>query len=234
LITKEEIIDVVGKHRASTITDELVEGINKGIEGDADVASLIAENFVTYKNVMQDGRFSLEQYVAAIKFSSCKMMNMSNLEAYKSTYPDRYDAYKFKYVTVGKLEESEFKSRMGSYVSAVANSKLVVNILNQVQIPTKLLNMHLLQEAINVEAHLMHNAKSEMVKEKAANTLISYLGAETENQIQIDVGFKKDDIIEQYELAMKNMVEEQLVQIRKGADVKQIANAQTVEAEVID
>jgi hypothetical protein len=33
---------------------------------------------------------------------------------------------------------------------------------------------------------------------------------------------------------MKNMVEEQLVQIRKGADVKQIANAQTVEAEVIE
>jgi NAD-specific glutamate dehydrogenase len=204
------------------------------IMDEPEVGNLIKDNFLTYSNVLTTGKYPIEKYLNAIKFVSYKLMNMTNRDAYIHTYPDRYKKLKERYVDVEGLTEEEFEKKVSSYVYSVAKSNLVVSILSQVQIPTKLLNMGLLQEAINTEASLMRNARSEIVREKAANTLIQYLGQEEDNRIQADVGYKKDDIIEQYELAMKNMVEEQLSQIRKGADVKQIANAPIVEAEVIE
>ena len=226
-------MEALGKDK-TTITDKLVETINMIILDEPEVGHLVRENFLTYTKVLQNGKYSMETYLNAIKFVSYKLMNMTNAEAYMHTYPDRYDKLEKRYVGVEGLTQEEFEKKVSSYVYAVAKSQLVVTILSQVQIPTKLLNMGLLQEAINVEASLMRSARSEIVREKAANTPIQYLGQEEENKIQIDAGYKKDDIIEQYEVAMKKMVEEQLVQIHKGADVKQIANAVTVEAEVIE
>ncbi len=233
LITKQQIMETLGKDK-TVITDKLVETINMIILDEPEVGHLVKENFLTYGKVLQSGKYSMDAYLNAIKFVSYKLMNMTNAEAYMHTYPSRYERLEKRYIGVEGLSQEEFEKKVSSYVYAVAKSQLVVSILSQVQIPTKLLNMGLLQEAINTEATLMRSARSEIVREKAANTLIQYLGQEEENQIQIDVGYKKDDIIEQYELAMKNMVEEQLVQINAGACVKAIANAPIVEAEVIE
>ena len=232
-LTKDQMVEALGRDK-TMITDDLVDTINKIIADEPDMGALISENFLTYGRVMSSGKYSVESYLNAIKFVSYKLMDMTNIDAYQHTYPTRYERYRYKFQDVEGLSEDEFRSKIGSYVSAVAKSKLVTTILSQVQIPTKLLNMGLLQEAINTEATLMRSARSEMVREKAANTLIQYLGNEEDNRIQIDAGVKKDDIIEQYEIAMKTMVEEQLVQIRAGADVKQIANVRTVEAEIIE
>ncbi len=233
LLTKQQVMEALGRDK-TTITDQLIETINMIILDEPEVGHLVRENFLTYGKVLQNGKYSMDTYLNAIKFVSYKLMNMTNAEAYMHTYPERYEKLEKRYVGVEGLTQEEFEKKVSSYVYAVAKSQLVVTILSQVQIPTKLLNMGLLQEAINVEASLMRSARSEIVREKAANTLIQYLGQEEENKIQIDAGYKKDDIIEQYEVAMKRMVEEQLDQIHKGADVKQIANAVTVEAEVIE
>ena len=231
MITKEELVTALGRDK-TTITDELVASINMILLDEPEVGSLIQENFITYSHVLKSGKFSVEKYFNAIKFASYKLMNLTNMDAYCKTYPKRYSKLRVRYVDTEGLSEEEFEKRVSSYVYAVAKSSLVIKILSQVQIPTKLLNMGLLQEAINVEATLMRSARSEIVREKAANTLIQYLGQEEENKIQVDIGYRKEDIIEQYELAMKNMVEAQLVEIGKGADVKQIANAKIIEAEV--
>ena len=232
-LTKSEIMETLGKD-GTVITDDLVSRLNMIILDEPEVGNLISENFLTYGRVLNSGKFSIEKYLNAVKFCSYKMMNMTNIDSYKSTYPERAERLRERYMDVEGLSEEEFHQKLSTYVSSVANSKLVTTILSQVQIPTKILNMGLLQEAINVEATLMRSARSEIVKEKAANTLIQYLGQEEDNKIQIDIGYKKDDIIDQYEQAMKNMVEEQLAQIHKGADVKQIANVRTVEAEIIE
>ncbi len=235
MITKKQIQEIYSSNKRGLITDELVDTINLAIStGKEEAIELVQENFITYQHILANAKYSIEQYTNAIKFISCKMMDMTNIDAYMFTYPERYEKYRFKAIDVDGLTDEEFRASIGSYVSAVARGKLVTTILSQVQVPTKLLNMGLLQEAINVEASLMRSARSEIVREKAANTLIQYLGQEEDNKIQIDAGYKKDDIIEQYEIAMKTMVEEQLVQINNGACVKAIANAPIVEAEVVE
>jgi len=230
-ISKQEIMEALGRDK-TTITDELVTTLNMIILDEPEVGDLIGENFLTYGRVLNSGKYSITKYFTAIKYCSFKMMNMTNIEAYRHTYPDRYERLRERYIDMEGYTQEDFEKKVSSYVYAVSSSKLVTTILSQIQIPTKILNMGVLQEAINVEASLMRSARSETVREKAANTLIQYLGGDEENKIQIDIGYRKDDIIDQYEAAMLRMAEEQLGQIRKGADVKQIANAQILEAEV--
>jgi hypothetical protein len=233
MITKQEIMEALGRDK-TTITDELVTTMNMIIADEPEVGNFIKDNFLTYTQVLKSGKYSLKQYLNAITFASYKLMNMTNQQAYIHTYPGRYERLKKRYMDVEGLTKKEFDKKVSSYVCSVAAGPLVTTILSQVQIPTKLLNMHVLQEAINVETELMRGARSETVREKAANTLITYLGQEEENKIQLDAGFRKDEVIDQYEMAMKRMVEEQLHEIQKGADVKKIANISIMEAEVLD
>jgi len=232
-VTKEELMEALDRD-STTITDELVTSINMIILDEPEAGSLIRENFLGYSHVLQSGKYSMSAYLSAVSFVSYKLMNMTNFDAYCKTFPKRYEKLRFRYVDTEGLSEEDFEKKVSSYVYAVAKSKMVTTMLGQVQIPTKLLNMGLLQEAINVEAGLMRGAKSEIVREKAANTLIQYLGQEEEYKIQADVGYRKDEIIDQYEFAMKKMVEAQMEEIGKGADVKTIANAKIIEVEVVE
>lgn len=219
-LTKEELAKELGKP-INLITDELVDYLNSLASDEPDKAELIMDNLYTYSFIMNNTSYSVQQYVNAVKFASCVLMHMTNIDAYKFTYPDRYRRLELKY---SHLSESERRDKMSPSVSAVANSKLVVTLLSQVQIPTKLLNLGVLQRAINVEVELMETARSEAVKEKAASTLIQYLGAEDQHSVELDVGVKQGAIVEEYERALLFLVGEQEKLIKKGGDVKTIAN----------
>jgi hypothetical protein len=232
-ITKELIVEKTGKP-SSAIPDELVEEINGIIDNNPEVGSLMLDNFLNYTNVLKNSRYSIKQYLNAVQFVTAKLMGYTNVDSYAYTFPERYEKYVDDLYLKGITDDNEIHRAISPYAQAVANSKLVTTMLSQVQIPTKLLNLGVLQEAINVEIKLMHNARSEQVREKAANTLIQYLGSEDMNKIEIDIGFKKDSIIEDYEKAMLKMTEQQLDIIKQGGDVKQIANTAVYEAKAND
>lgn len=213
----------------NTVTDEIVDFLNTITEEEPSVGELLVENFFSYSHVVNNTNYSIAQYLSAVKFSSCVLMNMTNYDAYVSTYPERYERLAKKY---SHLEPSEIKDKVSVHVHAVAKSKLVLTILSQVQIPTKILNLGLLQEAINTEAELMRGARSEMVREKAASTLITYLGVEDTHKVELEVGFKKGAIVEEYEAALIKLVSDQKALIEKGGDVKAIANVKIVDVVV--
>jgi hypothetical protein len=232
-ITKDLIVEKTGKPK-SAIPDELVDEINDIIDRKPEVGDLFMDNFLNYTNVLKNSRYSINQYLNAVKFVTAKLMGYTNVDAYAYTHPERYEKYVDALHKKGITDENEIQRAVSPYAQSVATGKLVSTMLSQVQIPTKLLNLGVLQEAINVEVNLMHNARSEQVREKAANTLIQYLGSEDMNRIEIDIGFKKDSIIEDYEKAMLMMTEQQLDVIKQGGDVKQVANAVIYEAKVSD
>jgi len=63
-------------------------------------------------------------------------------------------------------------------------------------VPVHILNMDVHQEAVNVQAELMRNAKSETVRQKAAECLIMQLKAPESAKIEIDVNYNNDSIDE--------------------------------------
>jgi hypothetical protein len=233
-VTRESLMEATGRDK-TMITDKLLDIINTAIYEEPEVGTFIMENFTTYVDVLKQGKYTTESYLNAVMFVSHKLMNKSNQAAYIATFPDRYTTLRHRYVDIDGLTETEFKKKISPYVYAVSKSELVISMLTQAQIPTKLLNMHLLQEAINVEADLMYNARSEMVKEKAASTLITYLGVEEkEAAIQVEVGIKSDERIDKYEELLKSMAEAQLSQMKEGGDVKSLTNIKIVDTEVVE
>lgn len=232
-LTKKDVLKLVDKNRKSAITDVLVDKLNTIINttDEEEVREAIVDNFLTYGNVLTSGKFPIEKYLNAVRFVSYKMLNMTNLEAYRHTFPDRYKNYLDKYVSEG-FSEKDAESRMGSSVNAVAHGKLVSDILIQVQIPSKILNYGRLQEAVNVATGLMYTSRSDMVKLQAAKTLIEYLGTNDDGMsIPINVD-KRGDAVDKYEALFKRLAEEKLALMVKGGNVQKIANATVIEVEV--
>jgi len=222
-------IDVVKrmmpKESRRNITQTMVDNINNltSIDGE-EFSNIYRENFVDYLSVLSSGEFKIKDYMNAVRYVSYKLMENNNIDAYALTFPDRYDNLLRKYSSVGDEKEIREK-KIGSYASIYNKNKLVNKILDQTMIPNHIINAPVYQKAINQQAHLMMNSKSDMVKMQAANSLLTHLKPPEAVKMELDIGFKKDDVIEDYQKAMAMMVQKQKELIASGASVKEIANA---------
>jgi hypothetical protein len=165
---------------------------------------------------LQQGKFKLANYISAVRYVSFKVMGLSNKAAYIKAFPDKYQKF---------LQDGVSEKDIASYTSAYNKSKLVNLIFAQAQIPTYILNAPLFQKAINVQADLMMNARSEMVRFSAANSLLAHLKPPETTQVELNIGINKGEIIEDYEKAMRAMVLKQQELISAGGDLNMITNA---------
>ena len=93
-------------------------------------------------------------------------------------------------------------------------------------VPTHILNAGVYQEAINVQAELMHTAKSEMVRQKAAESLITNLAAPALAKIELEVNYN-NDVVEDLRATTKALAQQQLRMIMNGqASAKEIAHSE--------
>lgn len=114
-------------------------------------------------------------------------------------------------------------------MSAYAKGKLVTAILEQAAIPTWLLNADHFQSAINVQVDLMNNAKSEMVKFQAANSLLTHLKRPETKDVNINIGVKDDDGLQALNAMMLDLAERQKALIESGASTREIAHQKLID-----
>ena len=99
-------------------------------------------------------------------------------------------------------------------------------------VPTHILNAGVYQEAINVQAELMHTAKSELVRQKAAESLISNLAAPAVAKLDIDINYS-NDIVEDLRATTKALAQQQLKMILNGqSSAKEIAHSEILARKV--
>jgi hypothetical protein len=199
----------------STVNAELIATVNSALKN-AEAMEIFKENLLSFTNVLQQGKFKLTSYISAVKYVGFKIMGATNKEAYVKTFPDKYQQF---------LKEGVSEKDISSYITAYNKGKLVNLIFAQSQIPTHILNAPLFQQAINTQASLMLNAKSEMVRMQAANSLLIHLKPPEVVKMELDIGVTHNSIIDDYEVVMRRMVEKQKELIAAGGDLKQIANA---------
>lgn len=150
----------------SNITQEMVDQLNN-LSKDPEEARHIQESFISYSQVLQEGRFRLGDYVHAVMYVSHKLMNKSNLEAYKCTFPDRHASM----VAAGKPAKD-----IASIVSAYNKGLLVTKVMERAIVPTWILNQDKFQSAINTQYELMTDVDvSDKVRCDAANSLLTHL-----------------------------------------------------------
>lgn len=220
LLTTEQFKQVLPTRLKKTVNQELIDKINATIS-DPYMVETLRDNILGYVNVLQDGRFKIEDYISAVKYCSYKLMGDTNIKAYTKTFPDRYQ----RMVTEGVSTKD-----INSYVTSYNKNKLVIMIMEQSLVPSHVMNQDLYQKALNVQAELMVSAKSEKVRCDAANSLLTQLKLPETKKIELDIGVKEGSIIDDLRQATLALAAEQRKMLEAGAmNTKEIAHSKIIE-----
>lgn len=211
-----------------SINQELIDQINNTLS-DPEMFESYRDNLISYTKVMADGKFKVTQYIDAVRYVSFKLMGCTNIEAYTKTFPDKYQRF---------IQQGVQAKDIASYVTAYNKSKLVNLIFEQTLIPSHVLNQDLYQRALNVQADLMINAKSEKVRCDAANSLLTQLKAPEVKKVELDIGVKEDSSIAALRATTLELARQQRLMVESGAmNAQEIAHGKLIiegTAEVVE
>lgn len=201
------------------INQELLDNINDTLS-DPNHYEQYRDNFISYMSVLDDGKYKLQDYMNAVKYVTQKLMGNNNTDAYIKTFPDRY---------ASMVNRGMTPKDISSFITAYNKNKLVNTIMEQSMIPSWIINQDLYQKAINVQAELMMTANSEKVRSDAANSLLIHLKPPEVKKVELDVGLKKNNEVEELRNVIAQLASQQqqhittgLMTARETAEVKLI------------
>lgn len=177
LLTVKMVVEVLPKSQRTMVTQDLVDKINHCI-ADQEVAKAVREDFVTYAKVLSEGRYKVSDYLNAIKYVAFKKMNMSNVDAYARTFPEKM----IEHAAAGRTDKE-----ISAYVASYHKGKLVNAITEQSMIPFHILNQEHRQKAVNELARIMVTSASDKVRVEAASSLLSNLAPPKDNSINLRI-----------------------------------------------
>lgn len=218
-LTVADVSQAVPANLKSAVTQQFVDTINS-VVADPDVAQQVRDNFITYASVLRDGKYKMQDYLNAVTYTSFKMMDMSNHDAWCNTFPQRYQAL----VAAGKS-----KKDISSHVSMYSKGKLVAAVAEASFIPTWILNRDIQQKAINCLADKMMNAASEKVQVEAASALLTHLAKPKESGPLVNINMAESSGMNEMKDMLENLARQQQVLIQNGATTKEIAGQRIFE-----
>jgi hypothetical protein len=204
-LTLVQLQGCVPKKWRHNVTEDTIKLINS--EPDEDFRQVYKDNLLGFADVIQTGKYKMTQYVDAVKFVSYKLLGDTNLMAYAKVFPDRYQR---------QVDRGTPAKNIAAYGTSYNKTDLVHKILERTLVPVHILNMDIHQEAINTQAELMRSAKSETVRQKAAECLITQLKAPETAKIEVDISYSNDSIDELRETT-RALAQQQLKLIQSGA-----------------
>jgi|TARA_R110000822_G_scaffold271603_1_gene394275 hypothetical protein len=221
-LTKDMLIgSLPDKRFRKHVTDDVVDLVNS--EPNSELRRVFRDNILSYASALTTGKYSVAAYVNAVKFVSLKLMGDKSSTAYSKVFPDRYQ---------NLVDKGTSASQIASFADNYGKNALITKIMEQTLVPTHILNAGVYQEAINVQADLMQNAKSEMVRQKAAESLITNLKAPDIAKVEIDVNYS-NDVIDDLRATTKALAKQQLQMILNGqASAKEVAHSDIIAKKV--
>lgn len=200
MLTLQEVQDSLPAGQKGHITQDMVAQLN-ALSKDPEEARYIRENFITFAQVLSEGRFKLGDYVRAVMYVSHKVMGKSNLEAYKATFPERYKQM---------IADGRQAKDIASYVAAYNKGKLVNLVYERAAIPTWVLNQDMFQKALNVNCSIMEDPTvSDKVRVEAANSILTHLKRPETNKAELKVEIGMNDGMKALEQRLAEMAEAQ-------------------------
>lgn len=216
-ITEDEFKAALPRALRSRVNTDVVTMLNDAIN-DPSASEQLRENLIGYNHVMRDGRFTIPEYINAVKYVSFKVMGTTNTEAYVKTFPKKYANFK----VLGVDDKT-----IARYIVAFNKSKLVNLIFEQSLIPTHVLNADKFQEAINVQAEIMNDLNiSPKTRSEAANSLLTHLKRPEAQKIEIDVGIKQGGALDDLRASTLALVNQQKAMLEAGTvSAKEVAHS---------
>ncbi len=221
-LTVDALKGVMPKRQKHNISKALVDELNL-IVTDPEARDSFRENLLGYTNVLQDANIRLPTYIEAVKYVSYKLLGYTNQDAWIKTFPHRYQRCK---------DDGKDAGFIRATVSCYNRNKVVNLILEQTLVPSYVLNQDLYQKALNIQAKLMITADSEKVRTDAANSLLVHLKQPETTKVTLDVNVKEDDSIRELREATLELVNEQRLAIKAGAQTaKEVVEGKIINGE---
>ena len=176
---------------------------------------------------------TLAEYVNAIKFCGLLEMYEGNAtQAYIECFRDRDFVKERRDCDTKSIEYKTLVSAANRY----RKNTVVVNILQQAEIPLYLMFQGYRYKAVSVLVREMEEARLSKDRIAAADRLLTHLKPPENVKIELDVGIKPDNIVNQYEAMLKGMVEKQKELLVAGEKVENVANAKEnyLDAQIIE
>lgn len=223
MITKEVLLENLPKKFRSVITQDTVDFINNA-EEDELVIDEFRDNFLTYSKILLEGKYNLEMYVNAVKFVTHKLLDRTDSDAWRLTFPDRWEK-----LSTDCAEEPDKANRLASsYANRYKTSKLVTQILQQTIVPSYIYNAPMFQEALLELSQIMKTSKSDIARVNAANAILNHTKAPEESNVNLNIGIKNSETISDLYEVMGELAEQQLDMIGKGTPIEVIAESKLI------
>jgi hypothetical protein len=223
-LTMDSFKKCLPTHLRGAASEELLGEINDIILN-TELRQVYRDNLLTYTGVLKEGKFRATDYVRAVRYVTHKLAGDSNIVAYTKTFPERYQGF---------IDRGYSSKDINSNISIYNRGILVTKIMEQAVIPTWLVNQDLFQKALNVQADLMLNARSEKVRTDAANSLLGHLKMPEVAKVELDVNLREDDSIDELRRSTLELVEQQRKMIQAGAmKAGDVAKQKVVIGEVV-
>ena len=218
MLTVDQVKKLLPSTLATSVTQTYVDRINNAVQ-DPVIAEHVREAFVTYAGVVKEGRYKVEDYLAAVQYVTYKHMGFSNQDAYFKTFPDRYSNMMARGLTIAE---------MAPYVHAYSKGKLVNTIMEQSMIPMWVLNQDAYQKAINTQVEIMTTSTNDMARTSAANSILTHLAKPKEAvELKFDIGESK--VMTDLKDTLNALAQQQRALIEQGVTTKSIAAANIID-----
>jgi hypothetical protein len=195
-----------------------VDLINSSID-DSEIRDVYRENILSWINVLQEGKWKINDYANAVKYVTYKLLGDTQMSSWVKVFPDRFQ----KLVDKGIPDKN-----ISAHVTMYNKTPLVLKIHERTLPAIHLLNSDILQEAINVEATLMRTSRSDTVRMKAAAILIEHLKAPESLKVDINVGVSNDTVEDLRGITRALAVEQKRMIESGGMSAKGIAEMDVI------
>lgn len=173
----------VPKKYRSLVDEETVENINT-LAKDPDYGEHFKDSILTHTKILDGSeKWSMQQYMDAVKFHSLTAMGYTQVDAYIKVFPERLQS---------RLDRGQDKTFMNGEASRFNMTDLVNRIRQQSLISPYLYNQGNLQIGIDTLVTIAVNGRSEVARVSAATALLKELRPPETQQVAVQVGLNDD------------------------------------------
>jgi hypothetical protein len=167
----------------------------------------------------ENSKYTSNGYMSAIKFFSLVESGNSLTDAYIKVFPERLQR---------RLNRGQLKTDITGEASRFNGTALVNEIRKVAGIPINLIYRHLLHEAILEQAKLMTGARSEMVRQKAGETLIKELKPTEDHVISVKVEDGTKSAIQSLREAAERLAIQETQSTQAGVSLRTIIEGKII------
>lgn len=187
-----------------------------------DYTDVFNDTFMTYARIIEEGKYSIGDYVNAVKFVTMLNMKSTVYVAWKNTFPDKYKDKVAKGLTKADIEIFAYQYK---------GSQLVRKLLEVMTVPVYIVNAGLFQESLNTLRNIMIDpGKPAVARVSAGRAILEFTKQPEVKKMQLDVSYTETDEIKALTEATNRLAEAQL----KAISEEKITLKEIIEGDIID